>query len=142
MKVTILGTEYECRPLSAADRLDWNLYLHYECQKTFYSDLHRAVEYLPMALQVEVFRKHSPPARLDASMPLYYRNAFVPSAVRFLLDMVLVDVVLEVTKDNSTEIFLAVKHLIFEPKPPPVVTDTEEKQAEALETFANLERSE
>jgi hypothetical protein len=138
MKVAILGTEYECRALSPADRLQWNLYLYQECLRTFYSDLHTATEDLPTALQEAIFRKHSPPRRLDRSMPLYYRLATTPPAVRVLLEMVLQDEAPEVTSTNATEILLAVRHLIFTEQKP-VLIDTKEKQAAAAEIFAALE---
>lgn len=140
MKVEILGTEYECRRLSAAERLEWNLYLHYECERTFYSDLFALVEHLPACLQVEVIRKHSPPARLDSSMAIYYKLAVKPAAVRFLLDRVITHAVPKVTEENATYILMAIRHLIFD-KAEPVTHDTEEKQKAALDTFKNLEGS-
>ena len=140
MKLTILGIEHECRHLSPANRLRWNLYLHTVCLGSFYSDLHATIEHLPTVVQVAIIRQHSPPARLDASMPLYYKLATTPAAVRYFLELVVDGEPPEVTRDNASEIFLAVKQLIAA-APPPMVTDTEEKQDAALKEFETLEGS-
>lgn len=138
MKVSIFGTEYECRPLGAAKRLRWNLYLQNECWRTFYSDLYERIEHIPTAIQQVIMQKHSPPARLDASMALYYQVASTPQAVRVLVEMVVQGDPPEVTKENAIEILLDLKHLIFTTEKP-VLIDTKEKQAAALETFAAME---
>ncbi|MEE9185248.1 MAG: hypothetical protein V3U39_12355 [Acidimicrobiia bacterium] len=143
MQVEILGTEYECHPLSATDRKAWSQYVHYEVLRTFYSDLHSRVESLPMPLQVAVFQKESPPKRVDPWSPDYYRVASTPAAVRFLLDMVLIEDACPIVDEldghgpgpgNAAEILLALRELIFPPPRPTV------DQEAAQDTFAKLER--
>ena len=138
MEVDILGTEYECRALGPHERLRWNAYLSYECERTFYSDLFATLEDLPEHVQDAVMAKRSPPKRLKPSMPLYYRLASNPKAVRFLLDLLITGEPPEVTDDNAAGILLAVRDLIFgmgDPK----LHDTPEKQEAALKTFETLE---
>lgn len=138
MLVTIGDTDYECRPLSPAARLQWNLYLLDQCERTFYSDLFATVEHLPAVIQQVVMAEHSPPARLDVSMPLYYKLATMPWAVRYLLEMVVEGDLPDVDADNAPGIFLALRQLIFS-KPEPVLHDTEAKQQAAAEVFAAVE---
>ena len=134
MRLEILGRWYECRTLSAADRKAWSQYVHYEVLRTFYSDLYDRVEGLPTALQVAVFQKESPPARVDPSSPDYYRVASTPAGVRYLLSLVATDWTLKVTAENAPGILLALREVLFPPRP------TVDQQA-AKDTFAKLEET-
>lgn len=139
MRVEILGTEYECHPLSAGDRLQWNLTVHYECLRTFYSDLHERVEHLPADLQAVVFGKHSPPERLDASMPLYYKTVCTRNCLEVALMMVChEDIECPTFEDHEApSIFSAIRHLILDSGAPTL--DTPERQQAAQEVFDKLE---
>ncbi len=137
MRVEILGTEYECRRLSGTDRSRWFAWVHNETLRTFYSDLYARVEFLPEPLQVEVFRKESPPARVDLASPVCYRVASTPPAVRHLLELVATDWTAEVTEENADHILTALKP-VFSLVPAPTL-DTPAKQQAARDTFSRLE---
>ncbi len=149
MKVRILESEYECRILSAVDRKAWSQYIYYEVLRTFYSDLYSRVESLPTPLQVAVFEKESPPARVDPWSPDFYRVASTPAAVRFLLDMVIVEDPCPIVDEldghgpgpgNAAEILLALREVLFPPQPVPPLETAEKRQA-AADTFAKLEQN-
>jgi len=136
MRLEILGTEYECRQLCRADRDRWFGFVHNEILRTFYSDLHSRVDFLPLPLQVAVFSKESPPKRVDLSSPVCYRVASTPAAVRRLLELVATDWELEVTAENADEILTALKPVFVLAKAPTL--DTAEKQQAAQDTFSKL----
>lgn len=142
MRLKILGTEYECRHLTKPDQLRWYLQLHYECENTFYSDLYERVENLPAAAQEAVFRTQSPPKAIRFGSTLYYKLATRPRVLGDLLCLIIPgeDLVPKVTKSNAMEILLAVSPFIGK-APPPMVTDTEEKQQAAQDTFDKLEKT-
>jgi len=137
MRVEILGTEYECRQLSGADRARWFKWVHNEVLRTFYSDLFERVDFLPLPLQVAVFEKESPPERVDLSSPVCYRVASTPAAVRQLLELVATDWEIEVTAQNADEILTALKPVFAVAKAPTL--DTAERQQAAQEVFDKLE---
>jgi hypothetical protein len=140
MKVEILGTQYECRTLSAADKFRWNQFIAYEILRTWYSDLYSRVESLPTAVQVAVFTKESPPDRVDPCSLDYHRVASTPAAVRYLLGLVATDWTVEVTEYNAPKILLALRPVIFPERRLPTL-DTPEKQAAAKDTFGKLEEN-
>ncbi len=137
MLLEILGTEYECRQLSGADRGRWFKWVHNEVLRTFYSDLYARVDFLPLPLQVAVFRKEWPPDRVDLSSAVCYRVASTPAAVRQLLELVATDWEIEVTAENADEILTALKPVFALAKAPTL--DSAEKQQAAQDTFAKLE---